>query len=81
MFSPFCIFTMIFVSWILRMSKILGAFNKFPDIFVQVSKIVVDSWNFSMLLLNILWDDWPRGANEQLKQELEYTLVKPAGQF
>ena len=36
---------------------------------------------FSMLLLYILWDDWPifmiSGSNEQLQQELEYTLLKP----
>ena len=25
----------------------------------QAFKIVVDSWKFSMLLLYILWDDWP----------------------
>ena len=34
-----------------------------------------------MLLLYILWDDWPifpiSGSNEQLQQELEYTLQKP----
>ena len=34
-----------------------------------------------MLLLYILWDDWPNfwisGSNEQLQQELEYTLLKP----
>ena len=34
-----------------------------------------------MLLLYILWDDWPiftiSGSNEQLEQELEYTLLKP----
>ena len=34
-----------------------------------------------MLLLYILWDDWPTfrisGSNEQLPQELEYTLLKP----
>ena len=34
-----------------------------------------------MLLLNILWDDWPifmiSGSNEQLQQQLEYTLLKP----
>ena len=34
-----------------------------------------------MLLLYILWDDWPfftiSGSNEQLQQELEYTLLKP----
>ena len=33
-----------------------------------------------MLLLYILWDDWPilmiSGLNEQLQQELEYTLLK-----
>ena len=34
-----------------------------------------------MLLLYILWDDWPifmiSASNEQLLQELEYTLLKP----
>ena len=40
--------------------KLRGAFNKFPDFFfVQASKIVIDSSIFSMLLLYILWDDWP----------------------
>ena len=61
--------------------KICGAFNKFPDFFVQVFKIVVDSWKFCMLLLYILWDDglifMSSGSNEQLQQELEYTLLKP----
>ena len=38
---------------------IQGNFNKFPDIFVQAFKIVVDSWIFSMLLLYIVWDGWP----------------------
>ena len=60
---------------------IRGAFNKFPDFFVQAFKIVVDSWKFSILLLYILWDDWPifmiSGSNEQLRQQLEYTLLKP----
>ena len=54
-----------------------GAFNNF----VQAFKIVVDSEKFSMLLLYILWDDWPilmiSGSKEQLQQELEYTLLKP----
>ena len=49
--------------------------------FVQVFKIVVDSWKFSMVLLYILWDDWPifmiSRLNEQLQQQLEYTLLKP----
>ena len=57
------------------------AFNKFPDFFVQAFKIVVDSWKFTMLLLYILWDDWPifmiSSLNKQLQQELEYTLLKP----
>ena len=34
-----------------------------------------------MLLLYILWDDWPIfmiiGLKEQLHQEYEYTLLKP----
>ena len=34
-----------------------------------------------MLLLYILWDDWPifmiSASNEQLEQQLEYTLLKP----
>ena len=49
--------------------------------FKQAFKIVVDSWKFSMLLLYILWDDWPifmiSASNEQLQQQLEYTLLKP----
>ena len=36
---------------------------------------------FSMLSLYILWDGWPifmiSGSNEQLQQQLEYTLLKP----
>ena len=65
----------------MALNNLRGAFNKFPDFFVQVSKIVVDSWKFTMLLLYILWDDWPifriSASNEQLQQELEYTLLKP----
>ena len=53
----------------------------FQTIFVQAFKIVVDSWKFSILLLYILWDDWPilmiSGTNEHLQQQLEYTLLKP----
>ena len=60
---------------------IRGAFNKFLDFFVQIFKIVADSWKFSMLFPYILWDDWPifmiSGSNEQLQQQLEYTLLKP----
>ena len=50
----------------------------FLTFFIQAFKIVVDSWKFSVLLLYILWDDWQiLGLNEQLQQELEYTLLKP----
>ena len=53
----------------------------FQTFFVQAFKIVVDSWKFTMLLLYILWDDWPifiiSNSNEQLQQQLEYTLLKP----
>ena len=60
---------------------IRGAFNKVPDFFIQAFKIVIDSWKFSMLLLYILGDDWSifmiSASNEQLQQQLEYTLLKP----
>ena len=53
----------------------------FHTSFVQAFKIIVDSWKFSMILLYILWDDWPifmiSGSKEQLQQQLEYTLLKP----
>ena len=53
----------------------------FQIFFVQAFKIVIDSWKFSMLLLYILWDDWPifmiSASNEQLQLQLEYTLLKP----
>ena len=64
-----------------RVGKNCGAFNKFTDFFVQVFKIIVDSWKFTMLLLYMLWNNWPismiSGSNEQLQQRLEYTLLKP----
>ena len=41
------------------LTHICGTFKKFPDIFVQAFKIVVDSRTFSMLLLYNLWDGWP----------------------
>ena len=53
----------------------------FKIFFLQTFKIVVDSWKFTMLLLFILWDDWPifmiSDSNEQQQQALEYTLLKP----
>ena len=61
-------------------NQIRSAFNNFPDFFVQAYKIVVDSWKFPTLLLYILWDDRPffmiSPSNEQLLQQLEYTLPK-----
>ena len=36
-----------------------GTFNRFPEFFVMAFEIVVDSWKFSILLLYILYDDWP----------------------
>ena len=45
----------------------------FQNFFVQAFKIVIDSWKFIMLLLYILWDDWPifmiSASNEQLQQQ------------
>ena len=62
-------------------SYVRGAYDSFQTFFVQAFKIVVDSWKFSMLLLYILWDDWPifkiSGSNEQQQQQLEYILLKP----
>ena len=60
---------------------IRGTYDKFPEFFVWAFKIVVDSWKFTILFLYILWDDWPifmiSSSNEQLQQQLEYTLLKP----
>ena len=54
--------------------------KSFQTFFVQAFKIVVGSWKFSMLLLYILWDDWPifmiSDSNEQQQQQFEYTLLK-----
>ena len=53
----------------------------FQTFFVWAFEIVVDSWKFSILLLYIICDDWPifmiSSSNEQLQQQLEYTLLKP----
>ena len=53
----------------------------FQTFFLWAFKIVVDSSKFNMLLLYILWDDWPiymtSSSNEQLQQKLEYNLLKP----
>ena len=53
----------------------------FQTFFVWAFKIVVHSWEFTMLLVYILWDDCPiliiSGLNEQLQSQLEYTRLKP----
>ena len=53
----------------------------FQTFFIWVFKIATDSWKFTMLLLYIVWDDWPifmiSRSNEQLQQQLEHTLLKP----
>ena len=54
---------------------------RFQTFFVWAFKIVVDFWKSEMWLLYILWNDWPifmiSASNQQLQQQLEYTLLKP----
>ena len=72
-----------FFSSLARSRYLRDAFNKFLDFFVQAFKFVVDSWKLSMLLLYILlrWLIFMiSGSNEQLQQQLEYTLLKPGCQ-
>ena len=50
----------------------------FQTSFVQVSKIVVHSWKFTMLLLSYGMTIFMiSGSSQQLQQLLEYTLLKP----
>ena len=90
--SFFCFFFYYCIKWekcqILVLWKVMLTLIKwymvhsisFQTSFIQAFKIVIDSWEFSMLLLYILWDDWPifmiSASNEQLQQQLEYTLLK-----
>ena len=64
-----------------KKKNLRGVFNTLPNLFVQAFKMVVDSWKFIMLFLYILWDNRLifkiSGSNQQLQQELEYTLLKP----
>ena len=46
----------------------------FTDFFVQAFKIVVDAWKFTMLLLYILWDDWPIFKISKMQSGCEDTL-------
>ena len=56
-----------------------GSFNKLPDFFLYWYWKLYRHWKFSMLLQYILWDDIPilmiSGSNQQLQQQLEYTLL------
>ena len=60
--------------------NICSAFNKFPDSFVQASKIVLALKISVCYSYDILWDDWPifliSDSNEQLHQQLKYTLLR-----
>ena len=63
-----------------EVDKIRGAFKCFQTFLYRHLKLSY-SWKFTMLLLYILWDDWPifmiSASNEQLQRQLEYTLLKP----
>ena len=52
----------------------------FKTFFVWAFQIDIDSWKFSKFLLYIMWNDWPifiiSVLNEQLQEELEYTLPR-----
>ena len=80
--SPFLIFSS---KWVYFLYPFIHLYEvhtiDFQTFFVWALKIVVDSWKFSILLLYILWDDWPifmiSALNQQLQQQLEYTQLKP----
>ena len=77
-YVPFLINTL---DTIVRVVKYEVHTISFQTFFVRAFKIVVDSWEFSMLFLYSLWDDWPifmiSDSNKQLQQEFECTLLKP----
>ena len=69
------------ISFVPACGTYVGPSISFQTFFVQAFEIVVDSWKFPLFLLYILWDAWPTflisSLNEQLQQQLEYTLLKP----
>ena len=84
----FCVLTLFSLTYLFLKTSFCSSFYRykvhtisFQTFFVWTFKIVADSWKFAMLLLYILWDDWLifmiSGSNEQLQQELGYTLLKP----
>ena len=60
---------------------IRGAFNKFPDYFVQVFQIVINLKMQDVIAIHLM--RWLTiffmisGSNEQLSQQFEYSLLKP----
>ena len=79
-------YRVLFSNYLLRYDVPTVSFQTF--FFLWAFKIVVDSWKFTELLLYVLWDDWSifmiSASNEQIQQELEYTLLNlivTAGEF
>ena len=74
------IYMYIYCVWLGGGGVVVPPVLSFQPFFVQAFKIAVESWKFNMVLLYIVWDDWPifmiSDWNEQLHQELEYTLLK-----
>ena len=75
-----CLCVSIYLSFSLYIHIYVVPSISFQTFFVQAFIIVIDSWKFSLLLLRIVWDDWPifmiSASNEQLQQQLEHTLLK-----
>ena len=75
------IFELFLTAWYANSKLYAVPSVSFQTFFVQAFKIVGDSWKFNMLLLYRFWDDWPNlmisASNEQLQQQLEYTLLNP----
>ena len=55
------------------LKHIRRAFNKFPDFFCSGIKIVVDPWKFCIILIYVLWDDWPMFRISHSKEQLHLT--------
>ena len=75
MFLTIKLYTYAKLNWL----KYVVHSKSFQTFIVQAFKIVVHSRKFTMLLLYILWADWPifmiSASNEQL--QLKYTLLNP----
>ena len=67
---------------IVSLSQSTWCIQQFSSLFfVQTFRIVEDSWKFNMLLLYILWDDWPFFYDFRFKWTatagIRNTLLKP----